>query len=191
MPVVVQKVAPRDAFERALVENLQRADLNPIEEAEAYRAWSTSTGYTQEQVAERVGKDRSTVANAMRLLKLPRPVRGMVEDGQLSMGHARALLGARAAGRHRRPRRARSRRRGCRCAPPRRCRGTASGRPAPAKAGGTRQERLGARPREPADPGARRPVAVTEDGSGKGGAIEIRYADLDDLDRLLERLLRR
>ena len=93
VPVVIQKVTPADAFERALVENLQRSDLNAIEEAEAYkRLVSGEFGYTQEQVAERVGKDRATVANSLRLLKLPRAVRALVEDGSLSMGHARALL---------------------------------------------------------------------------------------------------
>src|SRR5690606_32903574 len=97
VPVVVQDVSPREAFERALVENLQRSDLNPIEEAEAYQRLVDEHGYTQEQIAERVGKDRSTVANSLRLLKLPPPVRKKVEEGALSMGHARALLGLESA----------------------------------------------------------------------------------------------
>src|SRR5690606_31347919 len=90
VPVVVQDVAPKEAFERALVENLQRSDLNPIEEAEAYSRLVEEYSYTQEQVAERVGKERSTVANSLRLLRLPPHVRQMVEDGRLGMGHARA-----------------------------------------------------------------------------------------------------
>jgi ParB family chromosome partitioning protein len=92
IPVVVKEVSGAAAFELTLVENLQREDLNPIEEAEAYHRLATEYGYTQEQLAQRVGKDRATVANALRLLKLPDPVRARVAAGQLSMGHARALL---------------------------------------------------------------------------------------------------
>jgi ParB family transcriptional regulator, chromosome partitioning protein len=92
VPIVVQDVSPQAAFERALVENLQRADLRPIEEAAAFQRLVDEFHLTQEQIAERVGKDRSTVANSMRLLKLPPTVREMVEERTLSMGHARALL---------------------------------------------------------------------------------------------------
>src|SRR5262249_29482892 len=81
-----------EAFELALVENIQRSDLNPIEEALAYRRLCEEHGYTQEQVADRVGKDRTTIANALRLLKLPALVRSYVSQGELTMGHARALL---------------------------------------------------------------------------------------------------
>jgi ParB family chromosome partitioning protein len=93
IPAVVREATEREAFELALVENIQRADLNAIEEAEAYEILLTDHGLTQEQVAQRVGKERSTVANALRLLKLPDEVRDAVRDGQLDMGHARALLG--------------------------------------------------------------------------------------------------
>ncbi len=93
VPVVVRDVADMQAFEMALVENLQRADLNPIEEADGYQRLVDEYSYTQEALATRVGKDRSTVANALRLLRLPPNVRGMVIDARLSMGHARALLG--------------------------------------------------------------------------------------------------
>jgi ParB family chromosome partitioning protein len=93
VPVVVREVAERQAFEMALVENLQRADLNPIEEAEGYQRLFAEFGYTQEALADRVGKDRSTVANALRLLRLPPAVRELVVGGRLAMGHARALLG--------------------------------------------------------------------------------------------------
>jgi ParB family chromosome partitioning protein len=93
VPVVVREVAEREAFEMALVENLQRADLNPIEEAEGYQRLFAEFGYTQEALADRVGKDRSTIANALRLLKLPPSVRELVVSGRLAMGHARALLG--------------------------------------------------------------------------------------------------
>jgi ParB family chromosome partitioning protein len=90
---VIRDVAPAQAFEMALVENLQREDLNPIEEAAGYERLIAEFGYTQEKLADRVGKERSTVANALRLLRLPDGVRALVAQGRLSMGHARALLG--------------------------------------------------------------------------------------------------
>jgi ParB family chromosome partitioning protein len=93
IPAVVREATEREAFEIALVENLQRADLNAIEEAEAFDVLVSEHGLTQEDVARRVGKERSTVANALRLLKLPEDVRDLVRDGALDMGHARALLG--------------------------------------------------------------------------------------------------
>jgi ParB family chromosome partitioning protein len=97
VPAVVRDVAPTQAFEMALVENLQREDLNPLEEAAGYQRLVEEFGYTQEQLSERVGKDRSTVANALRLLRLPASVRALLAEGRLSMGHARALLGLEAA----------------------------------------------------------------------------------------------
>ena len=93
VPAVVRDVAPTQAFEMALVENLQREDLNPLEEAAGYERLVSEFGYTQEQLSARVGKDRSTVANALRLLRLPAGVRALLAEGRLSMGHARALLG--------------------------------------------------------------------------------------------------
>lgn len=93
VPIIVQDVSSQAAFERALVENLQRSDLRPIEEAAAFQRLADEFQLTQEQIAERVGKDRSTIANSIRLLKLPASVREMVEERTLSMGHARALLG--------------------------------------------------------------------------------------------------
>jgi len=93
IPAVVREANDREAFEIALVENLQRTDLNAIEEAEAYEILVSDHGMTQEEIAKRVGKERSTVANALRLLKLPAEVRDAVRDGKLDMGHARALLG--------------------------------------------------------------------------------------------------
>jgi ParB family chromosome partitioning protein len=93
VPAILREATDREAFELALVENLQRADLNAIEEAEAYEVLASDHGLTQEEIATRVGKERSTVANALRLLKLPEEVREVVRSGQLDMGHARALLG--------------------------------------------------------------------------------------------------
>ena len=92
VPVVVRDTPAHDRLEIALVENLQRADLNPIEEAVAYQQLLDLNDWTQAQLAERVGKDRSSVANAIRLLKLPEAVRTLVIEGRLGMGHARALL---------------------------------------------------------------------------------------------------
>jgi ParB family chromosome partitioning protein len=92
--VVVKDVSARDAFELALIENVQREDLNPIELAEAFERLVREHGYTHEALAERLSKDRSTIANSLRLLKLPVRVRAKVIAGELSEGHARALLGA-------------------------------------------------------------------------------------------------
>jgi ParB family chromosome partitioning protein len=92
VPVVIQDVSEDWAFEMALIENIQREDLNPIEEADAYRNLMRGFDLSQEEVARRVGKDRSTIANALRLLRLPDRVREDVICGKLSMGHARALL---------------------------------------------------------------------------------------------------
>jgi ParB family chromosome partitioning protein len=92
VPVLVRRAADRELLEIALVENIQREELNPIEEAGAYRRLVTELGYSQEQVAARVGKDRSTVANLLRLLRLPREIRGLVAEQKLSPGHARPLL---------------------------------------------------------------------------------------------------
>jgi ParB family transcriptional regulator, chromosome partitioning protein len=93
IPAIVREASDREAFELALIENIQRADLNAIEEAEAYQALVDEHGLTQEALAGRVGKERSSVANALRLLKLPTEVRDSVRGGALDMGHARALLG--------------------------------------------------------------------------------------------------
>ena len=93
VPVLVREASDAEAFELALVENLQREDLSPLEEAEGYRRLLEERKWTQEQVAERVGKERSTVANALRLLALPAEVKQLLEAGELDMGHARALLG--------------------------------------------------------------------------------------------------
>ncbi len=92
VPAIVIEADDRKAMELAMIENLQREDLNPIEEAEGYQVLMDTYNMTQEEAAGRVGKSRSAVANALRLLKLCPPVRAMVEDGRLSGGHARTLL---------------------------------------------------------------------------------------------------
>lgn len=93
VPAIVMDVSDRAALELALIENLQRADLNLIEEAEGYRALAEKFNLTQDEIAKRVGKARSSVANALRLLELPSSVRQMVSERRLSPGHAKVLLG--------------------------------------------------------------------------------------------------
>ena len=92
VPVVIRDLTDSQVAELALVENLQRENLNPLEEANGYKELSDRFGYTQEKISEIVGKSRSAVANALRLLNLPESVGEMVSSGSLSMGHARALL---------------------------------------------------------------------------------------------------
>jgi len=188
---VVQDLSSRDSVKRALVDSLQRADLNPIEEAEAYQRLVGEHGYTQEQVAERVGKERSTVTNSLRLLKLPAGVRERVEDGALSMGHARALLGLESVAEIEVVARQIA----------------SKGLSVRATEVLVRQRQVGPQDKAPPKPVRKSPsvrdvenrltkalgaqVALVEAKKGKGGTIEIRYADLDDLDRLLDKLLRR
>ena len=193
VPVVVQEVDTQVAFERALVENVQRSDLGPLEEAAAFQRLVDEFGLTQDQVAERIGKDRSTVANAIRLLKLPLAVRQLVEDERLSMGHARALLGLdEPAAIERAARTVVDRGLSVRATEalvkkaraPEPARTGRAAAPAPAtKSPSVRdlEERL--------TRALGGPVAITEDEPGKAGRIEIRYLSLDHLDRLLDRLL--
>lgn len=192
IPVVVQDVEEGEALERALVENLQRADLGPLEEAAAFQRLVDEFGLTQDEIGARIGKDRSTVANTMRLLKLPTGVRQLVEDEALTMGHARALLGLDTAEAI-----------------------EIAARKVVAKGLSVRStEELvkksrdpeGARPRPAPAPGPRKsasvrdleerltrslggPVTITEDEPGKAGHLEIRYMNLDHLERLLDKLL--
>jgi ParB-like partition proteins len=93
IPAVVKDLSDQEILTLALIENLQRADLNPIEEAEGYSQLIEQFGHTQQTVATMVGKDRSTVANVLRILQLPVPVRKLLQEGQLSAGQARPLLG--------------------------------------------------------------------------------------------------
>lgn len=90
---VIRDIPDAKLLELALIENIQRQELNPIEEAQAYQRLIQGFGITQEEVAQRVGKERSSIANYLRLLRLPEAVQKMLEDERLSMGHARALLG--------------------------------------------------------------------------------------------------
>ena len=185
IPAVVRQLADREQLELALVENLQREDLDPIEEANAYRQLIDEFGFSQEQLAQRVGRARSTVANTLRLLDLAPGVQAAVADGRITEGHGRALGGLpRAAG----PLLRRSSARSCRFARPRSSPGALrepQDREPPASAGA------------PADPDLER---VEEDlrralgtkvslaRSRRGGRIVIEYYSDEELARLYERL---
>lgn len=98
IPAILKQVDDRQMMELALIENIQREDLNPIDEAKAYKALVTTVGLTHDQLSQRVGKQRSSITNALRLLSLPVEVQEMVSRGTLSAGHARALLGLESSG---------------------------------------------------------------------------------------------
>ena len=186
VPVHVRDVSEQTSFELALVENVQREDLNPIEFAEALGRLIADHAYTQESLAALLNRDRSTLANALRLLKLPEKVRALVISGQLSEGHARALLGApdeaslsqlaeKAAQRKLSVRQTEALVRALKAAP-----NGSPDAPAQAKSPGVRdlEGRL-----------ARRYGTRCEVRDRKGsGEIIIRYSDLDELDRILEQL---
>ncbi len=186
VPVHVRDVSEQTSFELALVENVQREDLNPIEFAEALGRLIADHAYTQESLAALLNRDRSTLANALRLLKLPEKVRALVISGQLSEGHARALLGApdetslsqlaeKAAQRKLSVRQTEALVRALKAAP-----SGGAAAPAQAKSPGVRdlEGRL-----------ARRYGTRCEVRDRKGsGEIIIRYSDLDELDRILEQL---
>jgi len=190
VPVVVKEVAAgNDAqlLEMALIENIQREDLNPIDEAAAYEKLSADFNMTQEEIAEAVGKDRSSVANHMRLLKLPQEVRAEVASGRLSMGHARALLAVNDEGGLRQVAR------------------EVIARSLSVRETEAMVKRLGQVARAPAAPSAPPPADVHTRAAeeklrmalgtrvrisrkGKGGRIEIDFGSEDELQRLYEHL---
>ena len=92
IPALIRNLTETQQHEAMLIENLQREDLNPIEIAQAYQRMIQDFNYTQDNVAQKVGKDRASVANTLRLLKLPKEIQNLISDGKLSMGHARALI---------------------------------------------------------------------------------------------------
>jgi ParB family chromosome partitioning protein len=179
IPAVVREWDDRTVMEVGLVENLQRQDLNPVEEAEAFRRLVEDFGWTQEAVAERVGKSRSHVANYLRLLQLEAEILGWLEEGSLSVAHAKALLGVEGE------------RRGILA---RRC--VAEGWTVrQLNAAIARPE--GPPPRAPGDPHLRGVeqrlrrrfgTRVTVKGSAERGRIEIPYRSLEELERIVELL---
>jgi ParB family chromosome partitioning protein len=185
VPVLVRDLSTRDAFEAALVENIQREDLNPIETARAFARLVDEHGHTQESVAARVGKNRSTVANAMRLLKLPDDVLALVEQGHLSEGHGRAILTAPTVAAMQRL--ARSAVDGNWSVRETERRARAENNGASKKAGKPKRS-ANVRDLETRLSKSLGSRVGLKDNRGKG-RIEIRYASYDELDRLLEKLL--
>ena len=184
VPVIIREFTDKEALEVALVENLQRQDLSPLEEAEGYRRLVEEFNHTQEELAKAVGKSRSHVANMMRLLALPDPIKGMVEAKQISAGHARALLTAAdplTLAREVVDKQLNVRQTEKLAATEPKTRAGAGGRPAaPAKDADTAAlerdltELLG--------------VRVTLKPMGKGGELTIQYGSLEQLDDILSRL---
>lgn len=189
IPALVRDLTEREVMALALIENLQREDLNPIEEARAYHRLAENEGMTQADIARMVDKSRSHVANLQRLLALPEPVIALVETGELSMGHARALIGldnaaelARAAVDGQLSVReveklVRKRTRGDASPAPRRARTTAGGMDADILAVQNHlEEFLGLS------------IRITADADPAAGTVAIRYTTLDQLDLICQRL---
>ena len=185
VPVHVREATEQSAFELALVENVQREDLNPIEFAEALGKLIAEYSYTQESLASLLNRDRSTLANALRLLKLPEKVRQFVISGQLSEGHARALLGApddasmtqlaeKAVARKLNVRQTEALVRALKAPPPEEAAAPEGKSPGVRDLEGRLARRYGTR-------------CEVRDKNGKG-EIVIRYSDLDELDRILEQM---
>lgn len=186
VPVFLRDLGNAEAFEAALVENLQREDLNPLETARAFQRLIDEHGHTQETVARRVGKDRSTVANALRLLKLPESVLARIGAGALTEGHGRALLGAGDAKTIEKLASAAVAKQWSVRETERHARDAAQGKSPndapPKKSANIRdlEERLSRAL------GSR--IRVDDEGDGKG-KITVPYSSLDELDRLIERFL--
>jgi ParB family chromosome partitioning protein len=180
VPIIIRQISDSEALEIALIENLQREDLSPLEEAEAYRRLIEEFGRTQAGLAEALGKSRSHVANTLRLLGLPAPVRHRVDEGELSAGHARALLGAAdpAALAEEVVRRGLNVRATERLVQRRAETPPSERRPRDADTAALEREL-----------GAVLGLRVTLEAKKRGGALTLHYASLDQLDRVL-RLLR-
>ena len=180
VPIIIRQISDSEALEIALIENLQREDLSPLEEAEAYRRLIDEFGRTQAGLAEALGKSRSHVANTLRLLALPAPVRHRVDAGELSAGHARALLGAAdpAALAEEVVRRGLNVRATERLVQRRAETPPSERRPRDADTAALEREL-----------GAVLGLRVTLEAKKRGGALTLHYASLDQLDRVL-RLLR-
>jgi ParB family transcriptional regulator, chromosome partitioning protein len=182
VPVLIRELSDGEALEIALIENIQRSDLNPLEEARAYGMLLNQFSYTQQQLAESIGKSRSHIANTLRLLTLPDSVRQMVEDGKLTAGHARTLVATDSPseladriiklGLSVREAEALTRR----AAP------ASARKPRPEKAADTR-----ALEKSVGDAlGLKVEIATT----GAGGTVTIRYASLEQLEDVCRRLMR-
>ncbi len=188
IPAILRQVSDEQAMEITIVENLQRADLNPMEQARAFERLAREFHMTQEQMAHRTGKDRATVANFLRLLRLPSSVQARVESGELSFGHARALL----AFEHAEEMEKAAQRVAALSLSVRQTESYVQGRLNPEKAGPQKSK-----PAPPMDPNVRDAQerlqralglkVIIEDHSGHGKVV-IEYARLEDFDALMERL---
>ncbi|MFZ3357990.1 MAG: ParB/RepB/Spo0J family partition protein [Xanthobacteraceae bacterium] len=188
VPVVIIEATDAEALQLAIIENVQRADLNPLEEADGYRALMDEFGNSQDEIARIIGKSRSYVANTLRLLKLPETVKGYIHAGKLSAGHARMLVGQPdaenlaeeivARGLNVRQVEAMAREAGGKNA-----KGGANGRKSLARA--EKNANLVALEKRISDALG---LAVSIDDRGRGGVLSIRYRNLDQLDEVLQRL---
>ncbi|MCL2013267.1 MAG: ParB/RepB/Spo0J family partition protein [Cystobacterineae bacterium] len=188
IPALIREVGSEEALEMALVENLQREDLSPLEEATGYQRLLAERHWTQEQVAERVGKSRTTITNALRLLQLPEEVKALLSEGKLEVGHARALLGladpqamlalARHVAAHKLSVRQTEAQVRARKQPP-----GATSAAKPLKNTPATQNRVEALQRKW---GTRVRIVENSNGSGR---VEMDFFNLEDLERLLSRLL--
>jgi ParB family transcriptional regulator, chromosome partitioning protein len=188
VPVVIIEATDAEALQLAIIENVQRADLNPLEEADGYRALMDEFGNSQDEIARIIGKSRSYVANTLRLLKLPETVKGYIHAGKLSAGHARMLVGQPdaenlaeeivARGLNVRQVEAMAREAGGKNA-----KGGANGRKSLARA--EKNANLVALEKRISDALG---LAVSIDDRGRGGVLSIRYRNLDQLDEVLHRL---
>jgi len=186
VPIALLEVNDNEALELAIIENVQRADLNPLEEASGYQSLADEFGYSQDDIAKTVGKSRSHVANTLRLLKLPDPVKAYINAGKLSAGHARALLNQpdpEAAARE-------IVERGLNV---RQAEAIAQDRAADAG----KKTKARARVSKDADTAALEKqltdalgLVVNIDHRGRGGMVRIRYRSLDQLDHVIQRLTR-
>jgi ParB family chromosome partitioning protein len=187
VPAILRQVSDEQALEITIVENLQRADLNPMEQARAFERLSREFHMTQEQMAQRTGKDRATVANFLRLLKLPSSIQSRVESGELTFGHARALLAIEDA-------------EGIEKAAQRIATLSLSVRQTESFVQGlidpSRKAKKGPKPAPPVDPNVRDAqerlqralgLKVTIEDHGGRGRVIIEYARLEDFDALMER----
>jgi ParB family chromosome partitioning protein len=181
LPAWVREVPEEELLDWALIENLHREDLNPIETAQAYRKLLTERELTQEQVAERVGQERSTVANFLRLLSLPPEIQEDLSEGKLSMGHAKVILSAGGPENQ-----------------------LALWRRITSEKLSVRQAEGASRTEQKTDPTTKKPPEVTDleerlsrslgtrvriHSRGKGGKITVEFYSLEELDRLIDRLL--
>lgn len=201
IPAVVRDFDDRAMLTLALVENLQRSDLNPLEEAEGYQRLIDEFGLTQQQVAEAVGKDRTTITNLLRVLSLPAAVRQMVEQGHITAGHARALLPIRderrqvelaneIVARQLSVREVESRARAATASEPARSTGTSKGGPPGGAAPGTSADPALRRVEERLRKHLQTDVQIKQSG-GDRGVVSIAFYSADDLERVLELVLGR